>query len=579
MKFTKYLVALAFAFCAFTSNSKAQLVVFNGGGSSALELELGSASQHIPGVTCLWSHAKQANSANPGYMAFRDTRFSLDEQGDWWVAWSPGASGCSSPDSSTKIYSYMKLDSVQGDRCYFATNASGVSGCTLILTNMTLTGGSIIPGTPDNPPASTLPATIVSALTDTTPISGSTGAFMNVAGTDIRPEDALFQTQRMFTACNAYMPRQYFNQDSFYLFGLGYQTTNPNLGTAIKEYSGAGTSTFNVTNFAITGTDPVTGGAVPAYSVSAVGAQPILVAVSPTSDGNIAGFSDIPAFTLALYLSGILGRTSDILGGVSTDEAMTVAIREPLSGTYNTMEYSIPNGTQFHASQDYGNCSGANVGSNPLNLPSANGNVGSRIRAIGTGDEVKFLQNATAPTLGYFFWSAGNAASLTKGKYLKVNGVDPLLNTYQGGVLPGTGASYSGCGGTCTDPGLSAVTFAGLNAGDYPIWSALRLVGRPSDAAVAAMITALGVIDSSQNDYIPLRSLNVWHSHFYLNGGAVSAVNVSNGNTTFANSLNICTGGLPEAGGDVGGANLLIKNNHDFCSDFSINQGLLNKTQ
>jgi hypothetical protein len=180
---------------------------------------------------------------------------------------------------------------------------------------------------------------------------------------------------------------------------------------------------------------------------------------------------------------------------------------------------------------------------------------------------VKFLQAATTPTLGYFFWSAGNAKGLTNVKYLKVNGIDPVQSTYSNGVLPGSGATG--------DPGLGVVNFAGLNAGNYPIWSPLRLIGPPGDAGVADMITGLNAISSTQHDYILPSNLNVWHSHFFINNQSIPTP--ANGPTVGTTTL--CAGGTAESGGDAGGTNMLIINNAHFCSDYGATNGLLNKTQ
>ena len=58
-------------------------------------------------------------------------------------------------------------------------------------------------------------------------------------------------------------------------------------------------------------------------------------------------------------------------------------------------------------------------------------------------------------------------------RYLTVNGVEPTQNAYTNGVLPGSGAGN----GAGADPGLGFnITFKGMNDGDYPIWSVLRLV-------------------------------------------------------------------------------------------------------
>jgi hypothetical protein len=567
MRFTRYLFTLVFAFCAFTSITKAQAsVAFLGGGSSALFQELGSASQSIPGVSCLWTFGSTPSAGSTPYIAANDGRtgINLDENGKIFIAWGPGSGTCAAPAGSYSIYAYIQLDSVVGDRCYFENDGSGSSGCTLKLQNTSgVVGTNQITTNPDTPSGITLPSTVVSALA---------GAHFFVAGTDIRPEDAKFAIQRALTPCNQLMPRQFFNQDSYFTSGLGYQTSNVNLGTSILGNASFGGGSFNVVNFNITGNDPISNAAVPAFSVTTIGAQPIIVGVSPVSDAQIAAMSDINGFTLTLFYQGVLGRTTDILGS-TTAEAFTILVREPLSGTFNTFEYSVPNGTQYHASQEYGNCnSSGTVGSNPMAINSGNGVFGTavqRVRAIGTGNVTKFLQAATTPTMGYFFWSAGNAKPLNNVKYLKVNGIDPILDTATAynGVLPGTGATG--------DPGLAHVGFAGLNAGNYPIWSALRLVGPPGNAGVASMLTALNTISSTQHDYVVPSNLNVWHSHFFLNGQSIP--NPANGPTV--GSTVLCNAGLPESGGDAGGTNMLIINNAHFCQDYGATNGLLNKTQ
>jgi hypothetical protein len=570
MKFMKYLFTLVFAFCAFTSITKAQAsVAFLGGGSSALFQELGSASQAVPGISCLWTYSKTGTPGSTPYIAANDGRtgINLDENGQIFIAWGPGSGTCAAPAGSYSIYAYIQLDSVIGDRCYFENDGSGTSGCTLKLQNTAgIVGKNVITTNPDAPVGITLPTSVVTALTVTSP-------HFFVAGTDIRPEDAKFATQRAFTACNVSMPRQFFNQDSYFTTGLGYQTGNPNLGTAIGGHASFGGGSFNVVNFNITGNDPISSQPVPAYSVSTIGAQPLLIAVAPVTDTQIAAMTDINGFTTTLFYQGVLGRTTDLLGTPGPAEAFSILVREPLSGTYNTFEYSIPNGTQYHASQDYQNCNGSGtVLSNPMSIQSGNGVFGTavqRYRTLGTGNMVKFLQAATTPTMGYFFWSEGNAKGLTNVKYLKVNGIDPLLDaaTAYNGALPGSTATG--------DPGIAHVGFVGLNAGNYPIWSALRLVGPPGNGGVSAMITALNTISSTQHDYILPSNLNVWHSHFFLNGQSIPTP--ANGATVGATTL--CSGGTAESGGDAGGTNMLIINNAHFCQDYGVTNGLLNKTQ
>ena len=147
MKFLKYLCTLVFAFCAFTSISKAQSVQFLGGGSSALFQELGAGSVHITGgaggnVTCLWSFGSTSNPSGTPYIAFRDNRTGvvLDENGKIFIAWSTGtgsngngAASCTNPTTNSQIYAYISLDSVVGDRCFFINDNSGAKGCLLVL--------------------------------------------------------------------------------------------------------------------------------------------------------------------------------------------------------------------------------------------------------------------------------------------------------------------------------------------------------------------------------------------------------------------------------------------------------------
>jgi hypothetical protein len=207
-----------------------------------------------------------------------------------------------------------------------------------------------------------------------------------------------------------------------------------------------------------------------------------------------------------------------------------------------------------------------------------------RARVIGTGNGT--AGNGTTgnlqfpvggvPTLGYFFWSAGNAKPLSNVKYLLLNGIDPLLadNSYShGGILPGSGGAY----GAFTDPGLGAVTFAGLNAGDYAIWSALRIVAPPSDPGTSDILTQLNLnVNATQHDYIAPSSMNIWHSHFFINGEASAIPNPANGPSVGTTVL--CAGGSAEQGGDAGGSTLLVINNKNFCSDFGSTQGKLNLT-
>jgi hypothetical protein len=258
------------------------------------------------------------------------------------------------------------------------------------------------------------------------------------------------------------------------------------------------------------------------------------------------------------------------LFGPTVSNPVTTLVREPLSGTYNTFEFSIPNSSQFHGSQDDNNCNGNVAFSNPMHLQSTNGiALAFRRRVIGTGEMVAQLQNlGTAGTdaLGYFFWSTGNGSGLTNAKYVTVNGVDPLRDAYVDGNVPGTNGVLT-----------SVVTFKWLNLGDYPVWSALRIVSAsPVPAGVSTLITAAQTAPATSGDMIPLSNLKVWHSHYYL--PAINIGVAANGTTVnTANDLCAAGGAIVESGGDAGGANVPIAANKQFCTDFNNITGLINK--
>ena len=295
----------------------------------------------------------------------------------------------------------------------------------------------------------------------------------------------------------------------------------------------------------------------------------MMIAVSPIGGTGIGAATDINAFTLSLFQQGVLDRSTDLFGP-TTANSVSVLIREPLSGTYNTMEFSVPNTAEFKASQEDNNCNGSGgFLTNPMLLASANSATGNgRRRVIGTGEMVKQLQLATdGDTLGYFFWSSANATGLSNVKYLTVNGVDPIQDSYTGGVLPGNGGVP-----------LTNVTFKWLNQGDYPIWSPVRIVtASPEPAGIANLVAGAQTAPLTSVDMIPLASLKVWHSHF-----PIPALNITFGanGTTINSAGDLCNSGsaLAEFGGDAGGSTIGKVSNHDFCADYSNPTGLVDKT-
>jgi hypothetical protein len=584
MKYIQYLVLAILAYCGMAGSSEAQTVQFVGGGSPSLFLELGQAAQSASsiGTPCVWTSGPNSN------VSASETYGFVTLYGNIWVTWSPGSTGtCAAPSGSgINVYAYMSAESASALVCFFEVEGStGNSGCVLNLTIAPGTAGANLlcapaPGNCSSfGPDTAIPQVIISALN---------GQNWFVAGTDIRPEDAVFAVNRGTTGCQMTVWRQPFDQGLRQVYGLGYEGApgSPDFTTVESSFPAPpppSLNYFQVSSLAITG------GSVRSYSVSNVGAQPIVVVVGPVPAGGtgIGAATDITGYALTGFLQGVLGRSTDLFG-VSSANPVTTLIREPFSGPYNVMEYSIPNSSQFHASQDDVDCFNPPQGDervmNPMTLQSTNGQIlAFRKRVIGNDQMVAQLATASSDTLGYFFWNAANAANFTAStaKYLKVNGVDPLLDEYVDGVLPGADAAHP----------LSNVTFKWVNMGDYPLWSALRLISTsPAPASVTNLVAAVQTLSSTQYDFIPIANLNVWHSHFALpatvagvaSNGTTIYVGVGANGTTInpATPGDLCNapGALAETGAEAGGANVLKVLNGDFCADFGNTSGVINKS-
>ena len=579
MKLTKallLLVAGATPFAAVGANAQATIAM-NGLGSSALFLELGQAAALAPsiGAPCTWTKGSGTVSALDGRAGV-----GTSENGQVWVAWQPGTGTCLAPAGAYKVYSYLQTDSTVGNRCVFA-----VPACSLTFPSSAVgtAGSNLLAPVVD---VTSLPAAIQTALS---------GQALNVAGTDIRPEDAKFATIRALTDCgspvNGVAGSQY--------LGLGYaKTSGSHLGNAIAGSSTGGGSSFNVVDFNLLGSDPISGTPVSSFLVYDVGAVPVMVFVNPA---DINGFGSIlvqnvTRGTLAGYLDGTYGRASDLINqtynGTSGASAVatTTFVREPLSGTYNTMEYSIPNNAELQTSQDVGlnspvaidpasrNCSGIVVGQNPLQDSVNRVGAGNsfRYRSIGTGNEVASVLKTT-DSLGYSFWGTGNFKNTTalNAKYLQVDGVDPIQQVWVDGLVP-----------TATNGLLGNVSFANIKNGSYPIWSKLRMAATPAGQAGASALStaAQSYVSPQQPDFVPVNQLLVVRSHFappYNASSGYSAAFPSTGTNVPANGTSVCNTGAqaPEAGGDVAGLIYTLQSDGDFCTDSGSVQGQVGRRQ
>jgi len=493
--FLRAIIIIAAMQSAVVATSNAQTISwpFNGAGSSAAYLEGGEAAasqlQSTPtgGHTfqCVWS------AASKNGIGALDPKTLQPENGQSWVAWSiDPATGtdCSNPGTGAiSVFTYEQTDSVVGNRLLFNGATTGLGtyanggvftantpggAAKLIYTSACVATGWDTTANPTVPVETcNLPASITTFLQ----AQGS----MTVAGTDIRPEDAAFATLRTGgTACGAAVA-----SGSQYL-GLGYPFAISGTPSTINSFYSTGT--FNVTNFTLPSS----------YSVFRLGAAPVVVQVNQT-DGTANGFANtgitnITSGELANFLDGTYSRTQDLQGGTSAgDEGVIVLLREPLSGTFNTMEYNVPNTLENQSSMEVGlnqqsaqvNCAGGSPKNNPQHaLTKLVGGVqGERDRVIGTGEMENVLFGASSistppvgPVLGWSFWSAPNLQGAysgrtnynTNARYLTVDGVDPLMasyGSYTGSSVQGVATATFAAGGSATFTGTGNISLSGFN--------------------------------------------------------------------------------------------------------------------
>jgi hypothetical protein len=503
-----------------------------------------------------------------------------NDAGTLWIVWDSA--------SPPNVWAYDKVDSVVGDRCLFARPSCNIIG--------TLPAGgagaisSTLWGADTN-----LPASIITMF-------GGAGTPVTAAATDIRPEDAAFAECRVNSQLGASVAGGGLSDG---LDGLGYGLGSPanaagvcpkfgaapaNLvGSPIKSAvsileGGTTVAQANVVAFNITGHDPFNNTTVPAFTVTAVGAAPIIF-ITERDKGKLNNVTNANEIQLQQVFSGANCSGSGFDGGVGG--AINVFLREPLSGTFNTAEatvfrrptiYPVAPGV-LGISQETGVTPPAD---NPLAKVCAGGG-GKRWGVVGTGEEVAGVQNSGTAAfgsldgIGYTFFSYGNVtgvANQAKYGYLQLNGVDPIFETYG---VDSTGAAYDP--GQPTIPGAlpnaatlpvpvcaaafpcpessiwkNGFSFPNVRNGTYRAWSLLRFVAftgtNSTNAANLAKASAKFVV-TSVPDYIPAAAvagtgdlgLKLLRSHYVQKDGAGLSVEKVGAATN-----------VPENGGDMGGA-------------------------
>ena len=407
-----------------------------------------------------------------------------------------------------QIAVFYQVDSTVGVRAFF--------------NNDTLTTPAV-PGAPDN-----VGITTGDVALDNDVRIAVNGTPVNIGATDITPEDARVATERAIN--------------------LGYGPSSP-IVSAVNALSQADPVRFSITS--------------KPFILKQLGAVPVVVFVNkgPNFSALSGANLNIDSFQLAGFLSGQFNRVGDLNYDAANSQApVHTYVREPLSGTYNTIEYTNAEAQgllNFTGGLPSGNTAASggqelNVASNPLNEPSSGlgsgpGNSG-RIRAIGTGELIGAVNGDATDALGYAFYSAGSftAAKANKLTYLTVNGADPLLDNYAGGNFPVT------------------ASFRNVANGGYPLWSILRVIepASPSSTVIAIVNSAVGA--ASGADFVPSSALRVFRS-YHATPFTVGAA--ANGNQS----------GKPANGGDVGGAVFSINNDKNNIADFG--SGLTNLRQ
>ncbi len=549
MRGTKAILAVAVlaVIVGLTSVASAQGVKFVGVGSSAMFTGTGvgvfnDVCSSRTGSDCRHYSIGGKNGANGNNFSQAVDSRSVSipvEGGNLWVVWDNNTSPIS-------IWAYLTVDSIVGNRCFFATPRcqlqvdSGVlttAGQNKIASSLMFNHQTGL----NQADETSLPSSVLSAVQTS----------FTAALTDIRPEDAKFGTNRILAAYNAAN-----------LNGLGYGVASANcpsatslIGCQIKgTWGGAATPV----QFNISGKDPFTALSVKPSTTIPVGAAPIIFLYNNTGPGlSGGGFTDITFDKANKVFNGTLGLASDI-GGTGSNP-LSVLLREPLSGTMNTTEFTtfrVNLAPKFLPAKDSqekginlstGACPGLGC-PNPLNLASTDGGV--RLRGIGTGQIISGnagvggLKNL-ADSIGYAFFSFGNVAPIAGaggvGRYVTLDGVDPISAAYTDGVLP-----------TCTAPCpvTPGSSYPHLRDGSYRAWSILRLV---TDSSGANLTNAQAVVTATQNeinatvpDFVPAIAtadgdpgMPYYRSHF-KQAGVVG--NPNNGNGSGA-----------EKGSDVGG--------------------------
>jgi hypothetical protein len=492
-----------------------------------------------------------------------------------WIVWD-NTTNDPSCATSCNVWAYVKIDSIVGNRCFFATPrcnvtipafpAPGAAGEGLISVNAAWPAGT----------EASPPATVQAIFT--------AGHLVNIAVSEIRPEDASLGQCRINSQVGP-------AGDGLNGLGYGLNATGVcptfaspaanKAGTQLTSAYPGSANTANPIAFNIAGKDPFTNSTIPAFTTVNVGASPLIFVTDRQNASGLQGVSNVTLSQLQTVFSGTNCQAASLGGGAGD---LNVFVREPLSGTMNAAEY-----TAFRLPRNAaGNYAGVSqetglTGLQPVSNVACGGG-GARYRAIGTGDEISFIHDSNNPAkvavaqdgIGYYFFSYGNNSKLAHSAnygYLQINNVDPIWELYGSSYDPGEAlvqaAVGSGalpnattdlpaaCAGAfpCSETNIwkGKMSFPNVRNGSYRQWIMVRVIGSTGSApltAAQALVTSaqLGVV-ASVPDFIPAVAtvsgtftdpgLKLLHSHYTQNSPGYTKTPVNQGAT--------------EAGGDEGG--------------------------
>lgn len=467
---------------------------------------------------------------------------SATDVGTIWIVWD-NTTADPSCATACNVWAYLKVDSIVGNRCYFAHPRCTVQVNPFPGPNQQISAS--VWGNDSTPP---LP---IQALF-------TTGTFVNGAASEVRPEDALFGQCRINSLLGG-------GNDG--LNGLGYGTNAsgscPAFGAPLSALQGkdivsgfpGSTSTAHPLAFNISGKDPFSGEAIPSFTTVPIGAVP-LIFITNRQDAN--GLQNVTDATLQQLQAAFSGAncTGSVFAGGGSDN-INVYSREPLSGTMNTAEYGafrLPRDSAGNydlvngASQETGLNSGG-VAIDPVSAVACT-TGGSRYQGIGQGEETKFVQQSqtkfAVDGIGYVFFSYGNVSSIadsTNFGYLTVNGIDPIWQIYGSTYDPGQPATAgelpsavdlpAACSGSfpCSEKQIwkGGLSFPNLRNGSYRQWAMVRLVsdGIGLTNAKALVASAQASAATTVPDYVPAAKvgttdpgLQLLRSHYTQDGVA-----------------------------------------------------------